>query len=140
MKVKEPTMFFTPVKTLPEGTVFLTDLNRVTDFQNWLDEFETLLGKNRRFATVCLPIRVHISHKQHVADRKLYLAWIKKHQPRLRQYCAAMVRIETDPAEFSEIQAQSAQLSKAINIAYIAEQTEEAAMQRAEEALRRFVR
>ena len=44
-------LYFTPAKTLPEGTVYLTDLTHVADFADWLVEFATLLDQNRRFAT-----------------------------------------------------------------------------------------
>ena len=55
--------YFTPAKTLPEGTIYLTDLTHVADFADWLAEFETLLNQNRRFATVCTarPPRARIS-------------------------------------------------------------------------------
>ena len=49
--------YFTPVKTLSEGTIYLTDLTHVADFADWLAEFETLLSQNTRFATVCTPMR-----------------------------------------------------------------------------------
>ena len=32
--------YFTPAKTLPEGTIYLTDLT-VADFADWLAEFKT---------------------------------------------------------------------------------------------------
>lgn len=35
--------YFTPAKTLPEGTAYLTDLTHVADFADWLVEFATLL-------------------------------------------------------------------------------------------------
>ena len=38
--------YFTPTKTLPEGTIYLTDLTHVADFAGWLTEFETLLNQN----------------------------------------------------------------------------------------------
>ena len=28
--------YFTPAKTLPEGTIYLTDLTHVADFTDWL--------------------------------------------------------------------------------------------------------
>ena len=56
--------YFTPVKTLSEGTIYLTDLTHVADFADWLAEFETLLSQNTRFATVCTPMR------RHSVDRK----------------------------------------------------------------------
>ena len=37
--------YFTPAKTLPEGTIYLTDLTHVADFADWLVEFATLLDK-----------------------------------------------------------------------------------------------
>ena len=39
--------FFTPVKTLPEGTVYFTDLTPVRDFADWLAEFDVLLDKHQ---------------------------------------------------------------------------------------------
>lgn len=39
--------YFTPAKTLPEGTIYLTDLTHVADFSDWLAEFETLLLRHR---------------------------------------------------------------------------------------------
>jgi len=53
--------YFTPVKTLPEGAIYLTDLTHVADFSDWLAEFETLLDQNRRFATVCTPMRRQVT-------------------------------------------------------------------------------
>ena len=69
--------YFTPAKTLPEGTIYLTDLTHVADFADWLAEFETLLNQNRRFATVCTPMRRQVSDEQRIADRKTYIEWIK---------------------------------------------------------------
>ncbi|MGN6982292.1 extensin, partial [Neisseria sp. P0009.S007] len=53
--------YFTPAKTLPEGTIYLTDLTHVADFSDWLTEFETLLNQNPRFATACTPMRRQVS-------------------------------------------------------------------------------
>ena len=69
--------YFTPAKTLPEGTIYLTDLTHVADFADWLAEFETLLSQNTRFATVCTPMRRQVSDEQRIADRKTYIEWIK---------------------------------------------------------------
>ena len=57
--------FFTPVKTLPEGTVYFTDLTPVRDFADWLAEFDTLLDKHQDslFATVCAPMRLQKTAK-----------------------------------------------------------------------------
>ena len=65
--------YFTPAKTLPEGTIYLTDLTHVADFADWLTEFETLLNQNPRFATVCTPMRRQVSDEQRIADRKTYI-------------------------------------------------------------------
>ena len=81
--------FFTPVRTLPEGTVYYTDLTPVQDFADWLAEFDTLLDQhqNSLFATVCAPMRLQKSNEQRIADRKTYLAWIKARQPQLGFSC-----------------------------------------------------
>ena len=39
---RNPMHYFTPIKTLPEGTIYLTDLTHVADFADWLAEFEPL--------------------------------------------------------------------------------------------------
>lgn len=121
---------------LPEGRVFHTDLSGVADFQLWLDDFAVLLEREERFATVCLPIQADISEAQHIADRKRYIAWIKANKTRLQQKCAAMVRIETDPAELHDIRSQSAQMSKAVGVPYIATDNAEDALQQALAALK----
>lgn len=69
--------YFTHAKTLPEGTIYLTDLTHVADFADWLAEFKILLSQNRRFATVCTPMRRQVSDEQRIADRKTYIEWIK---------------------------------------------------------------
>ena len=75
---------FTPVKTLPQGTIFYTDLVGVSLFAAWLDAFEVLLQSHPRLATVCAPMRLQKEEAQIVADRKLYLAWIRAHRPRAK--------------------------------------------------------
>lgn len=120
---------------LPEGYIYHTDLNNVVDFQLWLNDFEALLDGGTRFVTVCLPICTVISEAQHLADRKLYIAWIKANKTRLQQQCAAMIRIETDPTELADIHAQSAQMSKAVGIPYIATDNAEDALKQAFMAL-----
>ena len=100
--------YFTPAKTLPEGTVYLTDLTHVADFADWLAEFETLLNQNRRFATVCTP-----------AER-----------------CAAMLLIEPDAAQLAFFREQSSKLAPALGVNYIVEADEQTALQKAEEALK----
>ena len=37
--------YFTPAKTLPEGTIYLTDLTHVADFADWLETQQELIGK-----------------------------------------------------------------------------------------------
>ena len=54
---------FTPVKTLPQGTIFYTDLVGVSLFAAWLDAFEVLLQSHPRLATVCAPMRLQKEEK-----------------------------------------------------------------------------
>ena len=113
--------YFTPAKTLPEGTVYLTDLTHVTDFADWLAEFETLLNQNPRFATVCTPMRRQVSDEQRIADRKTYIA---------------MLLIEPDAAQLAFFREQSSKLGPALGVNYIVEADETTALLRAEEALK----
>jgi len=101
--------YFIPAQTLPEGTVYLTDLTHVADFADWLSEFETLLNQNRRFATVCTPMRRQVSDEQRIADRKTYIEWFRE---------------------------QSSKLAPALGVNYIVEADEQTALLRAEEALK----
>lgn len=133
--------FFTPIKTLPEGTVYFTDLTPVQDFADWLAEFETLLAAHAHspFATVCAPMRLQKSDEQRTADRKTYLAWIKAHQPQLAECCAAMLLIEPDPPQLELMRQQSAKLAPSLGVNYIVEASEAAALAAAEAALQRHV-
>ena len=133
--------FFTPVKTLPEGTVYLTDLTPVQNFADWLAEFETLLAAHAHspFATVCAPMRLQKSDEQRIADRKTYLAWIKAHQPQLAERCAAMLLVELDPPQLELMRQQSAKLAPSLGVNYIVEASEAAALAAAEAALQRHV-
>jgi len=108
--------YFTPVKTLPEGAIYLTDLTHVADFSDWLAEFETLLDQNRRFATVCTPMRRQVSDEQRIADRKTL--------------------IEPDAAQLQFFREQSSKLAPALGVNYIVEADEQTALLRAEEALK----
>ena len=145
--------YFTPAKTLPEGTIYLTDLTHVADFADWLTEFETLLNQNTRFATVCTPMRRQVSDEQRIADRKTYIEWIKAHRPQLAERCAAMLLIEPDAAQLAErcaamlliepdaaqlafFREQSSKLAPALGVNYIVEADEQTALLRAEEALK----
>ena len=74
--------YFTPAKSLPEGSIYLTDLTHVANFADWLAEFETLLNQNPRFATVCTPMRRQVSDEQRIADRKTYNRMDKGHTAR----------------------------------------------------------
>lgn len=129
-------MYFTPVRTLPEGTVYFTDLTPVRRFSDWLDEFEVLLAQNARFATVCAPMRLEKSDEQRIADRKEYLMWIRAHQPRLAERCVAMLLIEPDPPQLTQIREQSAKLAASLGVNYIVEADEATALARAEVALK----
>ena len=133
--------YFTPAKTLPEGTVYLTDLTPVQDFADWLAEFETLLAAHAHspFATVCAPMRLQKSDEQRIADRKTYLAWIKAHQPQLAERCAAMLLVEPDPPQLELMRQQSAKLAPSLGVNYIVEASEAAALAAAEAALQRHV-
>ena len=133
--------FFTPLKTLPEGTVYFTDLTPVQDFADWLAEFETLLAAHAHspFATVCAPMRLQNSDGQRIADRKAYLAWIKAHQPQLAERCAAMLLVEPDPPQLELMRQQSAKLAPSLGVNYIVEASEAAALAAAEAALQRHV-
>ena len=131
--------FFTPIKTMPEGTVYLTDLTPVQDFADWLDEFETLLARRQPFATVCAPMRLQKSDEQRIADRKTYLAWIKACQPQLKACCAAMLLIEPDPPQLALMRGQSAKLAASLGVNYIVEADQAAALAAAEAALQRHV-
>lgn len=129
--------YFTPAKTLPEGTIYLTNLTHVADFADWLAEFETLLDQNRRFATVCTPMRRQVSDEQRIADRKTYIEWIKAHRPQLAERCAAMLLlIEPDAAQLAFFREQSSKLGPALGVNYIVEGDETTALLRAEEALK----
>lgn len=133
--------FFTPIKTLPEGTVYFTDLTPVQDFADWLAEFETLLAAHAHspFATVCAPMRLQKSDEQRIAGRKTYLAWIKAHQPQLAERCAAMLLVEPDPPQLELMRQQSAKLAPSLGVNYIVEASEAAALAAAEAALQRHV-
>ena len=133
--------FFTPIKTLPEGTGYFTDLTPVQDFADWLAEFETLLAAHAHspFATVCAPMRLQKSDEQRIADRKTYLAWIKAHQPQLAERCAAMLLVEPDPPQLELMRQQSAKLAPSLGVNYIVEASEAAALAAAEAALQRHV-
>ena len=133
--------FFNPIKTLPEGTVYFTDLTPVQDFADWLAEFETLLAAHAHspFATVCAPMRLQKSDEQRIADRKTYLAWIKAHQPQLAERCAAMLLVEPDPPQLELMRQQSAKLAPSLGVNYIVEASEAAALAAAEAALQRHV-
>ncbi len=130
--------FFTPVKTLPEGTVYFTDLAPVQDFSDWLAEFDVLLDKHQDslFATVCAPMRLQKSDEQRIADRKTYLAWIKARQPQLGERCIAMLLIEPDPPQLDLMREQSSKLAPSLGVNYIVEADETAALERAEAALK----
>ena len=128
--------YFTPAKTLPEGTIYLTDLTHVADFADWLAEFETLLNQNRRFATVCTPMRRQVSDEQRIADRKTYIESIKAHRPQLSERCATMLLIEPDATQLAFFREQSSKLGPALGVNYIVEADETTAMLRAEEALK----
>ena len=128
--------YFTPAKTLPEGTIYLTDLTHVADFADWLAEFKILLSQNRRFATVCTPMRRQVSDEQRIADRKTYIEWIKVHRPQLSERCAAMLLIEPDAAQLAFFREQSSKLGPALGVNYIVEADETTALLRAEEALK----
>lgn len=128
--------YFTPAKTLPEGTIYLTDLTHVADFADWLAEFETLLSQNRRLATVYTPMRRQVSDEQRITDRKTYIEWIKAHRPQLSERCAAMLLIEPDAAQLAFFREQSSKLGPALGVNYIVEADETTALLRAEEALK----
>ena len=134
--------FFTPIKTLPEGTVYFTDLTPVQDFADWLAEFETLLAAHAHspFATVCAPMRLQKSDEQRTADRKTYLAWIKARQAQLEACCAAMLLIEPDPPQLALMREQSAKLAVSLGVNYIVEATEPAALAAAEAALKQHAK
>lgn len=129
-------MYFTPVKTLPEGTVYFTDLTPVRRFTDWLDAFEALLSQGQRFATVCAPMRLDKSDEQRIADRKEYILWIRAHQPQLARYCAAMLLIEPDPPQLDMMREQSAKLAASLGVNYIVEADEATALARAEAELK----
>ena len=112
------------------------DLTHVADFADWLAEFETLLNQNRRFATVCTPMRRQVSDEQRIADRKTYIEWIKAHRPQLGERCAAMLLIEPDAAQLAFFREQSSKLAPALGVNYIVEADEQTALQKAEEALK----
>ena len=128
--------YFTPAKTLPEGTIYLTDLTHVADFADWLAEFETLLDQNRRFATVSTPMLRQVSDEQRIAALKPYLEWIKAHRPQLAERCAAMLLIEPNAAQLAFFREQSSKLAPALGVNYIVEADEQTALQKAEEALK----
>ena len=106
------------------------------DFADWLAEFKTLLDQNRRFATVCTPMRRQVSDEQRIADRKTYIEWIKAHRPQLSERCAAMLLIEPDAAQLAFFREQSSKLGPALGVNYIVEADETTALLRAEEALK----
>ena len=128
--------FFSPVQTLPQGTIWLTDLTHVADFADWLAEMEALLARRERFATVCTPMRLDKSPEQRTADRKLYLDWIRAHQPQLDAQCAAMLMVEPDPEIFAELQQQSSKLAVSLNVRYTLARTQDEALQLAAQALK----
>ena len=129
-------MYFTPVRVLPEGTVYFTDLTPVRRFADWLDAFDVLLAENTRFATVYAPMRLEKSDEQRIADRREYLMWIRSHQPRLAERCVAMLLIEPDPPQLAQIREQSAKLAASLGVNYIVEADEATALARAEAALK----
>ena len=133
---RHPMKYFTLLQTLPEGSIYQTDLTPVVQFQDWLDDFEELLRQSLRFTTVCTPMRLDKSPEQRTADRKTYLAWIKAHQPQLAERCAAMLLIEPDAAQLEFFREQSSKLASALGVNYIAEADEVSAMRKAEEALK----
>ena len=110
--------YFTPAKTLPEGTIYLTDLTHVADFAD------------------CTPMRRQVSDEQRIADRKTYIEWIKAHRSQLAERCAAMLLIEPDAAQLQFFREQSSKLAPALGVNYIVEADEQTALQKAEEALK----
>ncbi|OAM29394.1 MULTISPECIES: extensin [Eikenella] len=129
---------FTPVKTLPEGSIFYTDLAGVSVFAAWLDAFEVLLHSHQRLATVCAPMRLQKEETQIVADRKLYLDWIRAHQPLLADRCAAMLLIEPDAEQLALMRQQSGKMAPALGVNYIVEADYAAALASAQAALAAF--
>ena len=127
---------FTPILTLPEGTVYRSDLTEAAAFSDWLDEFSQILAAGCRFAVMSVPERREIPHEQHVAGRKAYFAWIKANQNTMRERCAAMVVVETDPEEYRLAQEQVAGLRKSFRLNYIVEDSETVALASAEAALK----
>ena len=127
---------FTIAQTLPEGTVFRTDLTDAREFSDWLGEFSRVLADNRRFAVVSVPMRREIPHEQHVAGRKAYFAWIKENQALMRERCAAMVVVETDPEEREAAYDQAEKLGKSFGLNYIVEADEPTALARAQAVLK----
>ena len=129
---------FTPVKTLPQGTIFYTDLVGVSLFAAWLDAFEVLLQSHPRLATVCAPMRLQKEEVQIVADRKLYLDWIRAHRPLLDERCAAMLLIEPDAEQLDLMRQQSGKMAPTLGVNYIVEADYAAAIRSAEAALAAF--
>lgn len=127
--------FFSPVQTLPQGTIWLTDLTHVADFADWLAEMEALLARRERFATVCTPMRRPISDEKRIADRLTYFAWIKSHRAELGEYCAAMLLIEPDSEQLALFREQSSKLGPTLGVNYIVEADEAAALAQAAAAL-----
>lgn len=133
---RHPMKYFTLLQNLPEGSIYQTDLTPVVQFQDWLDDFEELLRQSPRFATVCTPMRLDKSAEQRTADRKLYLDWIRAHQPQLDAQCAAMLMVEPDPEIFAELQQQSSKLAVSLNVRYTLARTQDEALQLAAQALK----
>ena len=129
---------FTLVKTLPQGTIFYTDLVGVSLFAAWLDAFEVLLQSNPRLATVCAPMRLQKEEAQIVADRKLYLDWIRAHRPLLDERCAAMLLIEPDAEQLDVMRQQSGKMAPTLGVNYIVEADYATAIRSAEAALAAF--
>ena len=130
--------FFMPIRVLPEGTVYFTDLASVQDFTDWLVEFEALLNVHQSslFATICAPMRLPTSDEQRIVDRKTYFAWIRKHQPQLAEHCVAMLLIEPDLPQLALMREQSSKLADSLGVNYIVEADETAALASAEIALK----
>ena len=76
------------------------------------------------------------SPEQRTADRKLYLDWIRAHQPQLDAQCAAMLMVEPDPEIFAELQQQSSKLAVSLNVRYTLARTQDEALQLAAQALK----
>ena len=121
---------FTPVKTLPQGTIFYTDLVGVSLFAAWLDAFEVLLQSHPRLATVCAPMRLQKEEKI------LTVMFLKKQL--LDERCAAMLLIEPDAEQLDVMRQQSGKMAPTLGVNYIVEADYAAAIRSAEAALAAF--